>query len=177
MSERTCPECGETKPIEKFWGERRQRMKVCTACRRKAARHKRYVAQRKKDAKVNARRRMQASLMAQGKLLRGSEVSAGVLEINRIVSRINYKLRQYVEKLDFGESTARTESAIEYQTRKLRYYEEIKELLMEDAKNGIDRPLEYYLTNTFLLHKHGFPCVVVDADPRLLMEPQHGNDD
>ncbi len=105
-------------------------------------------------------------MQTQNDLIRETQMYAGVLEINRILSRIDNKLRRYAEKVEFSEATQRTEAAIDYQWRRKEYFEEIKELMFEDAYNGVDNPLEYYLTNTFLLHKHGFPVIVTDADPR-----------
>jgi hypothetical protein len=172
MADRTCPECGETKPVEQFWGERRQRMKVCTACRRKAARHKRYLKDKATHRRAEIRRLTNLLMQEQRAKVTEGPLPENVREINNILSRIDYKLGKYVEKLNFGQATKRTELAIKNQSQRKAYFLEIKELLMEAAGKGFDRPLEYYLSNTYLLHKHGFPCVVVDADPRLEMETE-----
>jgi len=109
---------------------------------------------------------MRDAMREQSRIMEDTSVYAAVLEINKIISRIDNKLKKYADKVAFSESTSRTETAIEHQWRRREYFEEIKNLLYADAKRGVDRPLEYYLTNTYLLHKHGFPVVVTDADPR-----------
>jgi hypothetical protein len=177
MSERTCPECGETKPIEQFWGKNRRREEVCTPCRRRKARHERYLRNKSKKRRDDFRRLTELAMKANISLIDESHVGEAMAELNVILSRIDYKLRKYAEKVAFGMGSKRTELAIRRQTMRREYYEEIKELLMEAAGQGIDRPLEYYLSNTHLLHKHGFPCVVVDADPWLDMEQPDGDND
>lgn len=177
MAEKACDTCGEVKPRKAFWGVNREPMSTCTACRRKEARRKRYLRDKAEAERQAERQRARMALEKQKALLGDSKMSEAVLEINTIISRIEYKLRKYNEMVMYGNGTLRTEKAIRHQTNRLDYYEEIKYLLMESARRGIDRPLEYYLTNTFLLNKHGFPCVVKDADPRLEMEADDGYDD
>lgn len=145
-------------------------MKVCTACRRKASRHARYLKQKERAKKEAARNARKLALQEQRKLLNGSELSEAMIGINRELSRVNYKIDKYMEKVSLGMATKRTENAIAHQSRRKDYFEEIKLLLMKAAGQGIYRPLEYYLSNTYLLHKHGFPCVVVDADPYIELE-------
>jgi hypothetical protein len=177
MSDRTCPECGETKPVEQFWGVNRRREEVCTPCRRRTARKARYLRNKSKKRRDEFRRLTEMAMKANISLMDKSQVGEAIAEINVVLARIEYKLKKYAEKVAFGMASKRTEHAITHQTQRLNYYEEIKELLMEAAGKGFDRPLEYYLSNTYLLHKHGFPCVVVDADPRLEMETEHGDND
>jgi len=177
MTDRTCPECGETKPIEQFWGANRRREEVCTPCRRRKSRHERYLRNKSKQRRAEFRRITEMAMQANISLMDESQVGEAMAELNVILSRINHKLKVYAEKVAYGTATKRTEYAIRHQTMRREYYEEIKELLMEAAGRGFERPLEYYLSNTYLLHKHGFPCVVVDADPWLDMEIPDGDDD
>lgn len=166
MSHKECDTCGEELPVKMFWGPHRRPQSTCTPCRRKEARQKRYQREKIKSMERQKRQEVREALRQQDERMRDTQIYAGVLELNKIISRIDSKLRRYAEKVEFSEATPRTESAIEYQWRRKEYFEEIKELLYTDAQHGVDRPLEYYLSNTFLLHKHGFPVVVKDADPR-----------
>jgi len=166
MKQRQCDTCGELLPAKMFWGENRRPMPTCTPCRRKEARRKRYKKQRIKEITKRQRQEIRRIVNEQDEKMRETKMYAATLEINKIISRIDSKLRKYAEKVEFSEASPRTEAAIEHQWNRRNYFEEIKELLWEDARRGIDRPLEYYLSNTYLLHKHGFPVIVKDADPR-----------
>ena len=164
MQDRTCTSCGETKPWRAFWGKNREVEPTCSACRRKEydRRRKRKAYNEQKQEQV--RGIIRAARQKQEQI--DKTLTAAVREINKKLSQIKHKINTYSDKIIYGSGSSRTEKALRYQEHLRDYYEEIKELLMEDAANGIERPLEYYLTNTFLLNKHGFPCVVKDADPR-----------
>jgi len=166
VSEKTCAACGESLPDKMFWGENRRPMTTCTPCRRKESRRRRYERERVRNLQKQKKSEIKAAMREQERLMKGTEVYAAITEINKVLSRIDHRLRKYAEKVSFCEATARTEQAIDHQWRRRSYFEEIKELLYEDARRGVDRPLEYYLSNTYLLHKHGFPVVVTDTDPR-----------
>lgn len=162
---KVCDTCGEELPAKMFWGARRRPMPTCTPCRRKEARKQKYRRERAKQLRQQKRLELKNAMLEQGKLLRDTRVYAAVVELNKTISRIDNKIKKYADKLAYNEATARTEQALRHQWRRKEYFEEIKDLLYADAKRGVDRPLEYYLTNTFLLHKHGFPVIVTDADP------------
>ena len=166
MAERECDACGEVLPVKMFWGKHRIPQPTCTPCRRKEARRRRYERKRRQEIQKEKAEELKRIVREQDKKMRETQMYAGVLELNKMISRIDHKLRKYAEKVAYCEGSVRTEQAIEYQRQRRAYYEEIKDLLYADAKRGIDRPLEYYLSNTYLLHKHGFPVVVTDADPR-----------
>lgn len=165
MATRVCERCEEALPFKMFWGKHRKPMKVCTPCRRKEARRARHRRTKMRELQAQKREEIKRVVQEQDKKMRETAMYAGVLELNKIISRINNKIKKYSDKVAYCESTARTESAIEHQWNRLAYYQEIKDLLYADAKRGIDRPLEFYLSNTYLLHKHGFPVVVTDAHP------------
>lgn len=166
MSERTCDKCGETKPRKAFWGVNRNIMSTCTVCRQKEARRKRYLRAKKKAEQAEIRRQIsEAKRKAKAEMAK-SNVELAVHEIERMITKTEWWIKKYADTISWGNGTKRTQRALKDHHRKLDYYEEIKELLLEDASLGIDRPLEYYLSNTYLLNKHGYPCVVTDADPR-----------
>jgi len=160
-----CDTCGEDLPDKMFWGAKRRPMPTCTPCRRKEARKQKYRREKMKKLREDKRRELNSAMTEQGKLIRDTNVYAAVMEVNRIISRIDNKIKKYADKLSYGEATVRTEGALRHQWQRRDYFEEVRDLLYSDAKRGVDRPLEYYLTNTFLLHKHGFPVVVTDVDP------------
>lgn len=166
MAERECDTCGEVLPAKMFWGKHRMPQTTCTPCRRKEARRMRYDRQRRKELQKEQRLELIRIVKEQDKKMRDTKMYAGVLELNKIISRIDHKIRKYAEKISYCEGSSRTEQALEHQQQRRNYYQEIKDLLYADAKRGVDRDLEYYLSNTYLLHKHGFPVVVTDADPR-----------
>lgn len=166
MKDRTCDTCGETKPWKAFWGVNRQPMKTCTACRHKEARRKRYL---KEKARKQAEDRRNAAMIARQRVAseaKKSNVDASIKHINQKLAYIENRIAHYTDMIVYGHGTRKTENALKNQERNREYYEEVKELIMEDAARGLDNPLEYYLSNTFLLNKHGFPCIVTDADPR-----------
>ena len=166
MSERTCDKCGETKPRKAFWGVNRNIMKTCTVCRQKEARRKRYLRAKKKAERAEIRKQVsEARRKAKAKITE-TKVSKAVEELERRITKTEWWIGKYEKIVAWGDGTKRTETALRNHHRKLEYYEDIKELLLEDAALGIDRPLEYYLENTYLLNKHGYPCVVTHADPR-----------
>ena len=160
-----CDTCGNFYPAKMFWGEKRKPMPTCTPCRRRAARKEKYRREKMRRLRDEKRKELKDALLTQNKLMRDTKVHAAIMEVNRTISRIDSRLKKYADKVAFNEGTARTENALRYQWRRREYFEEVRDLLYADAKRGVDRPLEYYLTNTFLLHKHGFPVVVTDADP------------
>ena len=166
MSERTCDKCGETKPRKAFWGVNRNIMSTCTVCRQKEARRKRYLKAKKKAEREAARREAAAARQKIKEMNKKSNVEASIYELDRNISRINSRIKHYADKIAYGAGSKRTETALADQYRKIEYYEDVKALVLEDAARGIDRTLEYYLSNTYLLNKHGYPCVVTDADPR-----------
>jgi len=165
MATKVCEQCAEELPIKMFWGEHRKRMKVCTPCRRKEARRAKRRRARMRELQAQKREEIKRVVQEQDRKMRETAMYAGVLELNKIISRIDNKLKKYSDKVAYCEGSARTEAAIEYQWKRRAYYQEIKDLLYADAARGIDRPLEFYLSNTYLLHKHGFPVVVIDAHP------------
>ena len=166
MSERTCDKCGETKPRKAFWGVNRNIMKTCTACRQKEARRKRYLRAKKKAERAAIRREAEVARQNAKQKMKKSNIEVAVSEIERRIVKTEWWIKKYADKIAGGNGTKRTESALKNQYQKVEYYEDIKELMLEDASFGIDRPIEYYLENTFLLNKHGYPCVVTDDDPR-----------
>ena len=113
---------------------------------------------------------MQSVLREQRTFLKNENMAAAVAEVERTIRQIERLVEKYAEKVAFNEATKRTETALTYQSNRLSYFEDVKFLLLECARRGIERPLEYYLSNTFLLNKHGFPCQVKDADPWLEFE-------
>jgi hypothetical protein len=166
MSERTCDKCGETKPRKAFWGVNRRPMTTCTVCRQKEARRKRYLRAKKKAEREAARLEAAAARQKIKEMNKKSNVEASIYELDRNISRINSRIKHYADKIAYGAGSKRTETALADQYRKIEYYEDVKALVLEDAARGVDRTLEYYLSNTYLLNKHGYPCVVTDADPR-----------
>lgn len=172
MSERTCDKCGETKPRKAFWGVNRNIMSTCTVCRQKESRRKRYLRAKKKAEKEAIRKQIDLARQQAREKMKKSNVEVAVGEIERRMVKSEWWIKKYSDKVAYGEGTKRTERALKNHYQKLAYYEEIKDLLLEDASLGIDRPLEYYLENTYLLNKHGYPCVVTDADPR---SDRHGD--
>lgn len=166
MADRTCDVCGEAKPRKAFWGVNRLPMTTCTVCRRKAARRKKYLKEKQAREAADVRRLARLALQKQKRMREVSNIDLAIKELNHRITAVEYKIRKYTEKVLYGAGSRRTELALKNQSQKRDYYEEIKELLEMDATNGVDRPLEYYLTNTFLLNKHGFTCAVTDADPR-----------
>ena len=166
MIDKTCDKCGETKPRKAFWGVNRAIMSTCTVCRQKEARRKRYLKAKKKAEREAIRREADIARQKAKEKIKKSNVDAVVYELDRRISRIDSRIRHYADKIAYGAGTKRTETALKDQYRKIEYYEDIKSLVLEDASHGIDRTLEYYLSNTYLLNKHGFACVVTDADPR-----------
>ena len=176
MADRTCDTCGETKPRKDFWGVNRTPMPTCTACRRKAKRHERYMKEKSNRIREEQKRIMRRAMFKQSAMLKNSKVASSLAEIKVVLSQIDYKIRKYNQMVLQGLGTKRTESAITHQSNRRDYYEEIKDLLMESASRGIDRSIEYYLANTYLLNKYGFPCVVKDADPWIELENEDGDD-
>lgn len=166
MIDKTCDKCGETKPRKAFWGVNRSIMSTCTVCRQKEARRKRYLKAKKKAEREAARREAEIARQQVKEKMKKSNVEAAVYELERRISRVDSRIRFYADKIAYGGGSKRTETALKDQYRKVEYFEDIKALVLEDASRGIDRSLEYYLTNTYLLNKHGYPCVVTDADPR-----------
>jgi len=166
MSERTCETCGETKPRKAFWGVNRAIMKTCTDCRRKEARHKRYKRAKKKADLAETRRLAKLARDKMRAEVKLTNTDKSIKYINQKIASINNKLQKYMDKMTFGGGTNKTKHAIIRQTKNVEYYEELKELVMSDAALGYDKPIEYYLDNTYLLNKHGFPCVVTDENPR-----------
>jgi len=162
---KTCPVCGEDKPRKAFWGEHRQPMEVCTQCRRKAKRHEKYLKEKQYKQEAAARAELAQALRKQHKLLTDTVLAGAYNELLKMERRIQMKVRQHEDKIARGEGTVRTEQAVEFQSRKLAYYADVRAAMMADAAEGKELPLEHYLTNTFLLHKHGFPVAVVDDPP------------
>ena len=74
MSDRTCPECGETKPVEQFWGVNRRREEVCTPCRRRAARKARYLRDKSKKRRNEFRRQTEMAMQTNIPLVDKSKV-------------------------------------------------------------------------------------------------------
>jgi len=167
MEDRTCPECGEVKPPSAFWGKNRRRMEVCTPCRRRKARHERHLRDYKKVVRKRLNLQMRGLLLDQKTHLKNERMASAVREVERTIRNIERLIEKYAEKVAYNEATKRTETALTYQSKRLAYFEDVKFLLLECARRGIERPLEYYLSSTFLLNKHGFACTVKDADPWL----------
>jgi len=141
-------------------------MTTCTVCRQKEARRKRYLRAKKKAEKAAIRRRAEVAKQLAKQKMKKSDIEVAVSEIERRIVKTEWWIKKYADKIAGGNGTKRTESALKNQYQKVEYYEDIKEIMIEDASFGIDRPIEYYLENTYLLNKHGYPCVVTDADPR-----------
>lgn len=165
MSLKTCPSCKEDKPRKAFWGKHRQPQEICTTCRRKQARHERYLREKDAALREQAQRTLRVALDAQEKQIKESVLGASIAELDLQIKRIRYKLAKHEERQAMGLATQRTEHAVTHQTRKLTYLTEVRDLMMADAGQGECYPLEYYLSDTALLHKHGFPVVVEHDKP------------
>ena len=178
MEDRACPECGEVKPPSGFWGKNRRIMEVCTSCRRRASRHERHVREYKKVVRKRLNLQMRGLLNEQRSMIKNERMASAVAEVDRIIRTVERAVEKYAEKVAYAEATKRTETALTYQSKRLAYFEDVKQLLLECARRGIERPLEHYLANTFLLNKHGFACTVKDADPWIEFdnEPQLATD-
>lgn len=172
MSERTCDVCGETKPRKAFWGVNRNIVPTCNTCRSKERKRKWYYKNKKKLERQAARKAVSEAVKAAKQKAKKTNVEIAIYEIDRRLSQIDSRMREYADKIAYGAGTKRTEKALRDQERNHEYFEDVRGIIMEDASLGIDRPLEYYLSNTYLLNKHGFPVVVTDADPR---EDRDGN--
>ena len=157
---KTCPSCGEDKPRNAFWGKHRQPQEICTPCRRKQKRHERYLREKDQALREQAQRTLRTALEAQEKQIKESVLGASIAELDHQIKRIRSKLAKHEHRQAMGLATQRTEHAVTHQTRKLTYLSEVRELMLADAGRGECCPLEYYLSDTALLHKHGFPVVV-----------------
>lgn len=177
LRDRTCPRCGETKMRKEFWGELRKPMQLCTKCRRSLKRREQYAAEKIRKAQADTHRAVSDALQQQREAARGTVIHGAVRELNILVSRVERRLRVLETRLGEGHFGPRTLKAIEYQKRKRAYYTEVREIMMRDAAEGMEHPLDYYLGNTHLLHKHGFPVIVVDDPLTQETEVVHDNTD
>ena len=163
---RKCPECGEEKPRKAFWGKNREPQLICTPCRRKIKRHARYIKAKDKQRQQEAKTALRTALRAQARMKEESLVAAAVVELDRMISRIKNRIRSHNKRIEEGTDTPRTFTGLKHQTQKLDYYLDIRRWVMDDAGRGIVLPLEHYLSDTTMLHRHGYPVAVTRDQTR-----------
>lgn len=165
MATKTCDNCGEHKLIDAFRNADGRAEDTCTKCRDVLRRK----AKRKAVQADNQRRRlrveMQEAQRARRQVLASDTAHQAIKELTTQANIHENKLLRYLQKIRRGDGTTRTEKAVKYQQNYVDYYVALIDIVKRDAAMGRRKPLEYYLSNTYLLNKFGFTCVVVDGDP------------
>ena len=164
MTDRTCPECGEVKPRNKFLDAARHVVSTCTDCRRKARDRARYAKQRAEADKVKARFSRSDALRAQEQLLATDPATEVLDQIKRMMYAPRHKLRKYLMKVEAGTAALRTEDGIRRQRQKMDYLEHLHAIIKFHARRGIAQSLSYYLTNTYVLNEHDYACAIDPND-------------
>jgi hypothetical protein len=167
MSDRTCIVCGETKPKRSFWNAKRRLVHTCTDCRRTARKKEQYRAEKKVRFDREVKAMTKRAIKAQAALLKETMAAAVLRELNKLIAQPRSLVRKYTKKLEHGTGSYRTKQGLENQTRRLDYLLDIKRIVELDAAVDDVKPLEYYLTNTYLLNKHGYVCRIDPDDEDL----------
>jgi hypothetical protein len=158
MTDRTCSECGETKPSKSFLDAKRRVVGICTDCRRKAKERARYLRAKAASRKRDRRVERDDAILAQEQLLAHDPAAEVLAEIKSLMYAPRHKLRQYLNKVELGIATLRTEQGIKRQRQRMDYLEHLCEIIERDALLGRASTLQHYLTNTYVLNEHGYTC-------------------
>ena len=164
MTDRTCSECGEVKPIKKFLDATRRVVSTCTDCRRKAKERARYIKRKAEADTVEARLERNDALYAQEQLLANDPAAEVLNQIRELMYAPRHKLRKYLLKVEAGTATLRTEDGIRRQRQKMDYLEHLCEIIKRDAQAGRCVGLSRYLTNTYVLNEHDYTCAINPED-------------
>lgn len=157
-----CPTCKQTKPISDFRTKRDQKLhSECVVCFKKRNRRKKY------QKEVAEKKRRLAKVMVQAALQKKTQpadVAAVIRQVRAEAAVPRMRVRLYQEKFAKGLQSARTESALAYQQRKVDYFTELEQVIRDDAMRGDVKPYVHYRANTWLLHKHGLRYTIEPGD-------------
>ena len=180
MSDRTCPECGETKPRSKFLNQIRHVVPVCTSCRRRA--QQRDYARRKRAQKRGLRQVQEQTLRTQEhtrnlkKFLSNDEGHQVCKDIERLIRAEWRKLQKYEERYATRDYSDRLDKAMRDRHQKKRFLNEALAIAVEDTKRGECKPVVWYIENTYLLNKHGFYCAIDESHENICKDNVTGCD-
>lgn len=164
MSERTCPECGETKPTKKFLNAKRRVVPVCTACRavaqKKAYQEKLKAAKAARESEAAIQNKMVEVTYNLDMFLNEDPCAPTIRVLTRMVTNQRRILRAYNERYRSGDPSDRLDTAMRDRTKRIQFLEEALAIAARDARTSSCKDPNWYTLNTFLLNKHGYPCAI-----------------
>jgi Zn ribbon nucleic-acid-binding protein len=157
-----CPTCKETKPLAEFRTKRDYKLHgECVRCYKLRKRRKKY--RKEADEKKERLEKLVVRSELQKKA-QPPQVTAMIRQVRAEAAVPKLRVRRYMEKIENGEKSARTEAAVAYQQRKVDYFVELEQVIRNDATRGEVKPYIFYRSNTWLLHKHGLRYTIEPGD-------------
>lgn len=150
MFTQTCPVCGVTAKIAAF---RTRDGKVHAKCRECFHKHKRKM-KRRAEARKAKEIENKAILRVMQTEVDEAPLRAIIRQLRQEASTHKQRLRRYTQKMESGEMSARTASALQRQKNWVNYFDDLEAAAIEDFKRGRLKPYLHYRSNTFLLHMH-----------------------
>jgi len=155
-----CPSCGGEFKLAAFRVDGKRRS-ICRTCYRKAQRRAR--AERAKTENLKREVKYESAI-ARKKVVDTSLLSAMLRQVAKESAGPRQRVRRYSEKVNSGRWHTRTLQALERQSARVQYFEELKRWIVQEAQAGQLKPYLYYRSNTWLLHIHNCKATYEPAD-------------